>query len=98
MLTVVLLQGGHPIAYYSKLLGPRARSRSIYEKELMAVVLAVQKWKHYLLGRHFVIHSDQQSLRHLMAQREVGTDYQRWMSKLMAYDLQTKYKPGHLTR
>lgn len=29
-----------------------------------------------------------------MGQREVGTDYQRWMSKLMAYDFAIKYKPG----
>lgn len=67
----VLLQG-HPIAYFSKTLGPRAQGRSIYEKELMAVVLAVQKWRHYLLGRHFTIHSDQQSLKYLLEQREIG--------------------------
>lgn len=59
----------------------------------MAVVLAMQKWKHYLLGRHFIIDSDQQSLRYLMAQREVATDYQRWMSELMAYDFEIKYMP-----
>ena len=95
---VVLLQHGHPITYYSKLLGPRARAQSIYEKALMVVVLAVQKWKHYLLGRHFVMHSDQQSLRYLMEQREVGTEYQRWMSKLLGYDFEIKYKPGPFNR
>lgn len=86
----VLLQGGHPIAYYNKLLGPRARNQSIYDKAWSAV----QKWKHYLLGRHFVIHLGQHSLRHLMAQREVGTDYERWMGKLMDYDFEIKYKSG----
>lgn len=51
----VLLQDNHPIAYYSKLLGLRNRLKSIYEKELMAIVFAVQKWRHYLMGRKFVV-------------------------------------------
>ena len=42
-LGALLLQKGHPIAYYSKILGVRARNKAIYEKELMAIVLAVQK-------------------------------------------------------
>lgn len=48
---VVMMQEGRPIAYYSRILGPRVRGKSIYEKELMAVCLSVQKRKHYLLGR-----------------------------------------------
>lgn len=40
----VLTQDGHPIAFFSKLLGPRARLKSIYEKELVAIVLAILKW------------------------------------------------------
>lgn len=58
-LGAVLLQESNPIAYFSKTLGVRAMSKSIYEKELMAMVLAVQKWRHYLMGKHFIIHSDQ---------------------------------------
>lgn len=58
----VLMQSGRPIAYFSKLLGVRGQQKSVYEKELIAIVLAVQKWKHFLLGRHFIIRSDQQSL------------------------------------
>lgn len=93
-LGAVLLQAGHPIAYFSKTLGVRAMSKSIYEKELMAVVLGVQKWRHYLMGRHFVIHSDQQSLKHLLEQREIGPQYQKWVGKLLGFDFEIKYKPG----
>lgn len=42
-LSAVLLQKGHPFAYFSKVLGVQARLKSIYEKELMAIVLAVLK-------------------------------------------------------
>lgn len=56
---VVLLQEGRPIAYFSKILGVRAQLKSISEKELIAICLAVLKWKPYLLGRHFIVHSGQ---------------------------------------
>ena len=74
-LEAVLMQGQQPLAFYSKFLGPRAQLKSVYEKELMAVCLAVQKWRHYLLGHHFVIRTDQQSLCYIMQQREVGAEF-----------------------
>ncbi|XP_057252042.1 uncharacterized protein LOC130592021 [Beta vulgaris subsp. vulgaris] len=90
----VLMQNNHPIAFYSKLLGPRSQARSVYEKELMAICLAIQKWRHYLLGRHFIVRTDQQSLKFIMQQREIGSQYQRWVSKLMGLDFEIQYKPG----
>ncbi|GJZ83951.1 transposon ty3-I gag-pol polyprotein [Tanacetum coccineum] len=41
----VLQQNGHPIAYLSKSLAPKHHSLSAYEKELLAVILALQRWK-----------------------------------------------------
>lgn len=57
-LVAVLLQDQHPVAYYSYTLGVWARTKSIYEKELMAIVLAIQKWRHYLLGHRFIVRTD----------------------------------------
>ncbi|GJX36311.1 retrotransposon-related protein [Tanacetum coccineum] len=45
---VVLQQEGHPIAFLSKTLAPKHQSLAAYEKELLAVVLALQKWIRYL--------------------------------------------------
>jgi hypothetical protein len=44
----VLMQQGHPIAYLSKALGPKAQAMSAYEKECLALMMAVTKWKSYL--------------------------------------------------
>lgn len=90
----VLMQSNRPIAYFSKLLGVRMQQKSIYEKELIAIYLAVQKWKYYLLGRHFVVRSDQQSLRFLTQQREINSEYQKWVTKLLGFDFQIQFKPG----
>lgn len=39
----VLMQDSHPIAYISRSLGPKWQLLSVYEKELLALVFAVQK-------------------------------------------------------
>lgn len=63
-LVAVLMQENWPIAFFSKLLGAKMQQNSIYE-ELMAICLAVNKWKYYLMGRHFIVRTDQQSLRYI---------------------------------
>lgn len=42
------MQEGHPIAYLSKALGPKSCGLSTYEKEYMAILVAVQAWRTYL--------------------------------------------------
>jgi hypothetical protein len=48
---------------------------STYEKELFTLVIAIQKWRPYLLGQSFVVKTDQQSLKFLLMQK-VGTTFQ----------------------
>lgn len=65
-LSIVLMQEGRPIVFLSKALSRRNKRKSVYEKELMTIVLAFQKWWHYLLGRQFKMHMNQKSLHFLM--------------------------------
>ena len=44
----VLSQEGHPIAYESRRLNSQEQVLGIYEKELLAVIHALDSWKHYL--------------------------------------------------
>ncbi|KAL1551486.1 hypothetical protein AAHA92_19326 [Salvia divinorum] len=90
----VLLQDGHPLAFFSKKLGPRRRSTSTYHKELYAIVEAVQKWRQYLLGREFIIRSDQKSLQDLLQQIIQTPDQQFYVRKLMGYKFRIEYKSG----
>jgi len=90
----VLMQGKHPLAFLSKSLGPRWQKLSVYEKELLAVVHAVQKWEQYLCGQPFIIITDQKSLKWLLGQK-ISTPFQQfWLSKLMGFQYEIQYRRG----
>ncbi|XP_041995638.1 uncharacterized protein LOC121745745 [Salvia splendens] len=94
----VLLHDNHPLAFFSKKLGPRRRVTSTYHKELYAIVEAVQKWRQYLLGRKFVIRSDHKSLKELLQQVIQTHDQQLYARKLMGYKFRIEYKTGASNR
>ena len=94
----VLMQDGKPLAYLSQALKGKNLLLSTYEKELLALVLAIQKWRHYLLGHQFKVRTDQQALKYLLEQR-VGTPFQqKWVAKLLGFDFTVEYKCGRENR
>jgi hypothetical protein len=97
-LGAILMQDKKPIAYYSKALGVKNLTKSAYEKELMAVVLAIQHWRPYLLGRKFIVSTDQKSLKELMQQKIVTAEQQNWAAKLLGYNFDIVYKQGRLNK
>lgn len=68
---VVLMQNKRPITFDSHTLALRDHAKLLYERELMAVVLVVQRWRPYLLGRKFLLKTDQRSLKFLLEQRVI---------------------------
>ena len=68
----ILMQDHRPLAFHSQALKGRSLYLSTYEKEFLALVSAVKRWRPYLVGKPFVIKIDQQSLNFLLKQR-VGT-------------------------
>ena len=60
----------HPVDYYSKKLLPREQHYSTIEKECLAIKLAVDAFRVYLLGRRFVIQTDHQSIEWLEKLKE----------------------------
>jgi hypothetical protein len=61
----VLSQKGHPIAFFNKSLSTANQKLSIYEKEFLVVLMAVDKWRSYLIRKPFIIRTYHQSLCHL---------------------------------
>lgn len=94
----VLSQNGHPICFYSKKFCPKMLSASTYVRELCAITSAVKKWRTYLLGRKFVVHTDQRSLRELMTQVVQTPEQQFYLAKLLGYSYEIVYKPGTQNR
>lgn len=93
-LGAVLMQKGHPISFISKALSGKNLTLSAYEKELLAIVMAVQKWQPYLSVKPFVIRTDHQSLKYLLDSRVSTPFQQKWLSKLAGLDYTIEYKRG----
>ena len=94
----VLIQSVHPLAYISKPLGPKTAGLSTYEKEYLAILLAVEQWRSYLQHAEFTIFTDQRSLTHLTNQR-LNTPWQKWVfTKLLGLQYKIVYKQGSENR
>lgn len=94
----VLMQDSHPVAYLNKPLGPRNQALSVYEKECLAILLAIEKWRSYLQHQHFIIKTDHKRLQYLTDQR-VSTRLQlKALLKLMDLQYTIQYKTGTSNR
>ena len=92
----VLSQDGHPLAYLSKAFSGRTLGLSTYDKEMLAIVFAVQHWRPYLLGQHFRIVTDHQPIKHFLEQRITTPQQHQWLVKLLGYNYSVEYRPGSL--
>ncbi|XP_075111713.1 uncharacterized protein LOC142181922 [Nicotiana tabacum] len=90
----VLMQNGQPIAYLSKGLSPQHQALSVYDKELMDLIMAVNKWAQYLTRRPFTVKTDQKALKFLLEQKLHTSSQLKWITKLMQYDFAIEYKKG----
>jgi hypothetical protein len=90
----VLIQEGHPIAFFSRPVAPRHHALAAYERELIGLVQAVRHWRPYLWGRRFTVRTDHYSLKYLLDQRLATIPQHHWVGKLLGFDFSVEYKPG----
>ncbi|XP_039039589.1 uncharacterized protein LOC120177547 [Hibiscus syriacus] len=90
----VLSQEGRPIAFLSKALSQCHAAMSIYEKEYLAILLAVSKWRHYLESKPFIIKTDHEPLKYLLEQKLTTAIQKRGLTKLLGLDYTIQYRKG----
>jgi hypothetical protein len=90
----VLMQEGKPFSFLSKSLGKKAAEMSTYDKEAIAIIEALKKWKHYLAEATGILRTDQQSLKFMGEQRLVQGIKHKLLIKLMGYNYKIEYKKG----
>ena len=78
----------------SKALCPQYQGLSTYEKEYLAIIVAVDQWRPYLQHVEFVIFTDQRSLVHLEEQRLTTPWQQKAFTKLLGLRYCIRYKKG----
>ena len=61
---VVLMQEAHPISFTSHPIKGKNFKNPIYEKEMLAILHALKQWRTYLIGRHFKVKTDHDSLKY----------------------------------
>ena len=69
-----------------------------HDLELASIVHALKMWRHYLLGRRFVLMTDHCGLRHLFDQPKLNVRQARWMALLSEFDFEIKHIKGKENR
>lgn len=84
------------IAYLSKSLSPAERNYEIYDREMLAVMTALDEWRHFLMGaaHTFEIHSDHKNLEYFRKPQKLNQRQARWVTELSNYHFTLLQKPG----
>ena len=82
------------ISYASKRLGQAQEKYCVTSKELSAVVVFMNQFKHYLLGRSFILRTDHSSLSWLFRFKSPQGQLARWLEELSQFSFQILHRPG----
>jgi len=90
----ILMQDRRPIAYFSEKLNGATLNYPTYNKELYALVRALETRQHYLWPKEFVIHWDNESLKHLKGQGKLNRRHAKWVEFIETFPSIITYKQG----
>nr|XP_027124403.1 uncharacterized protein LOC113741122 [Coffea arabica] len=84
----------HVIYYASKLLNEAQLNYATTEKELLAVIFALDKFRSYLVGSKVIIYTDHAALKYLLRKKDAKPRLIRWILLLQEFDVEIKDKKG----
>jgi transposase InsO family protein len=90
----VLSQPSGVIEYASRVLTTAERKYSTTEKECLAIVWALEKWRTYLLATEFIVKTDHKPLTWLMTTRDPRGRLARWALRLQEFNFTTQHIHG----
>ena len=82
------------VAYGSLTLTPEQQRYCTTRKELLAIIRFSRQFRHYLLGRHFTVRTDHNSLTWLMNFKEPQGQLARWLEELSQFNMEIQHRPG----
>ena len=86
----------HPVAFLSKSLSPVERNYEIHNKEMLAIVRALEEWRHFSEGaeHQFEIWMDHKNLEYFMSAKKLNWRQARWLLLLARFDFLLHHHPG----
>jgi hypothetical protein len=99
--SATLSQAGCPIAFCSRMLNKSEQKHSSIEKEAYAIVESLRHWRHCLIGQHFEIFTEQQSVSFMFVQHHTSKIKNEkimcWRVELACFkfDITSIYHPGN---
>ena len=88
------MQDEHSIAFESMKLNKREQLKSTNDKEMLAIMHALEKWRQYLLERKIMVYTNHNSLQYLLQQKTLCIEQQKWIEKIVAFDMEIIHKKG----
>ena len=80
-----------PVAYFSKTLSKSERKYSVYDKEFLAIVMAVRHFCHHLIGTKFCLRTDHRPLQFLANTKDSWGNRARWIMEFEGYSFTVEY-------
>jgi hypothetical protein len=90
----VLIQEGHMICYESQKLKEHERNYVTHDLEFAAVIHALKMWRHYIMGKNFLLLTDNSRVKYMFNQLDLNARQARWLAFLSEFDFEVRHIKG----
>lgn len=86
----------HPCAFFSRRLTPAERNYDVGNRELLAIKLALEEWRHWLEGTEqpFLVWTDHKNLSYIRGAKRLNSRQARWQLFFTRFNFTVTFRPG----